>query len=132
MEYKKLCFLCALMLSRKKICVFNLVSFEEYFPRCLVCNSFVASRRVAQQDRWIVTLYQKHFDLGKTRGATTDYVTWKATVDVCNRTDQVAHDWHRLVDKLAIFIQRWCAFFCSAQSLVFHGCKIFVDEPVKL
>jgi len=30
-------------------------------------------------------LYQKHFDLGKTRSATTDYVTWKATVDVCNR-----------------------------------------------
>jgi len=26
--------------------------------------------------------------LGKTRSATTCYVTWKATVDVCNRTDQ--------------------------------------------
>jgi len=77
-------------------------------------------------------LYQKHFDLGKTRSATADYVTWKATVDVCNRTDYVAHDWHRLVDKLAIFIQRWCAFFCSAQSLFFYGCKSFVDGLVNV
>jgi len=44
--------------------------------------------------------------LGKTHSATTDYVTWKATVDVCNRTDYVAPDRHRLVDKVAIFIQR--------------------------
>jgi len=49
--------------------------------------------------------------MSKTRSATTDYVTLNATVDVCNRTDCVAHDWHRLVDKLAIFIQRCCAFF---------------------
>jgi len=27
-------------------------------------------------------------------------------VDVYNRIDYVANDWHRLVDKLAIFIQR--------------------------
>jgi len=27
-------------------------------------------------------------------------------VDVCNRIDFVAHDLHRLGDKLAIFIQR--------------------------
>jgi len=27
------------------------------------------------RDRLIVTLYQKHFDLGKTREATTDYDT---------------------------------------------------------
>jgi len=64
-------------------------------------------------------LYQKHFDLGKTRSATTDYVTWKSTVDV-------------LVDKLAIFIQRWCAFFCSVKSLFFHRCKIFVAELVNV
>jgi len=30
-------------------------------------------------------LYQEHFDFSKTRSATTDYVTWNATVDVCNR-----------------------------------------------
>jgi len=30
--------------------------------------------------------------LGKTRSATTDYVISKATVDVCIRTDYVAHD----------------------------------------
>ena len=82
--------------------------------------------RVAQRDRWIVTLYHKHFDLCKTRCATTDHVTWKATVDVCNRIDFVAHDLHRLGDKLAIFIQRWYTFFCSAKSLVFRGWKIFV------
>jgi len=58
-----------------------------------VHNIFVASRKVAQRDRWILTLYQKHFDLGKTCSATTDYVTWKATMDVCNRTDYVANDW---------------------------------------
>jgi len=81
---------------------------------------------MAQRDRWIATVYQKHFDLGKTRCATTDYVTGKVTVDVCNRIDYVANDWHRLVDKLAIFIQRWCAFFCSVKSLFFHGCKFFV------
>jgi len=46
-------------------------------------------------------------------------------VDACNRIDYVANDCHRLVDKLAIFIQRWCAFFCSTKSLVFHGCKFF-------
>jgi len=71
--------------------------------------------------------------LGKTRSgnATTDYVTWKATVDVCNRTDYVAHDWHRL-DNLAIFIQRCCAFFCSAKSLVLHRCKIFVAGLVNV
>ena len=91
-----------------------------------VKSTIVASRRVAQRDRWIVTLFHKHFDLGKTRCATTDYVTWKATVDVCNRIDYAAHDWHRLVDKLVIFIQRWYACFCSAKSLVFHRCKIFV------
>jgi len=33
--------------------------------------------RVAQPDRWITTLYQKHFDLGKTRSATTDCVIWR-------------------------------------------------------
>jgi len=38
----KLCFLCALMLSRKNIFIFNLVGF----PRCLGHNSFVASMRV--------------------------------------------------------------------------------------
>ena len=32
---KKLCFLCVLMLSRKKMFIFNLVDFEEHFPRCL-------------------------------------------------------------------------------------------------
>jgi len=52
--------------------------------------------RVAQQDRLIITLYQKHFDLGKTRSVTTDYITWKAAVDACNRKDYVAHDWHCL------------------------------------
>ena len=101
-------------------------------PLAEVYNSFVASRRVAQRDRWIVTLYQKHFDLGKTCSETTDYVTCKATVDVCNRLDYVANDWHRLVDKLAIFIQRWCAFFCPAESLVFHWCKIFVAGLVNV
>jgi len=40
--------------------------------------------------------------------------------------DYVARDCHHLVDKPAIFIQRCCAFFCSAKSLVFHRCKIFV------
>jgi len=30
--------------------------------------------------------------LGKTRSATTDYITWQATVDDCNRKDYVAHD----------------------------------------
>jgi len=52
-----------------------------------VLRHITASLQVAQRDRWIVTLYQKHLDLGKTRSATTDYVTWKATVDVCNRLD---------------------------------------------
>jgi len=66
-------------------------------------------------------LYQKHFDLGETRSATTDYVTWKATVDVCYRTEYVAHDSHRLVDKLAIFIQRWCAFFVQRKVCFFTG-----------
>jgi len=39
-------------------------------------------------------LYQKRFDLSKTRSATTDYifVTRKATVDVSNRIDYVAND----------------------------------------
>ena len=95
-------------------------------------NSFVESMRVVQQDHWIVTMYQKHFDLGKTRSAATDYVTWKATVDVSNCIDYVAHDWHRLVDKLAIFVKRWCALFCSARSLVFHSCKIFVAGLVNV
>jgi len=105
---KKLNFLCALMLSHKKVCIFNLVGF----PRCLGTQQLRCKyRRVAQRDRWTVTLYQKHFDLGKTRCATTDYVTWKTTVDVCNCIAYVAHDWHRSVDKLTIFIQRCCAFF---------------------
>jgi len=73
-------------------------------------------------------LYQKHFDFGKTRSATTDYVNCKATVDVCSRVDYVT----RLEDKLAIFIQRCCAFFYSAKSLVFHGCKIFVAGLVNV
>jgi len=55
-------------------------------------NSFVANRRVTPRDRSFLTLHQKNFNLGKTRSATTDYVTRKATVDVCNRTDYVAHD----------------------------------------
>ena len=78
------------MLRRKHIFIFNLVGFEEGFSRCLdiAKNSFVASRRLAQRDRWILTLYQKHFDLSKTRSATTDYVTWNGTVNVCNRIDQ--------------------------------------------
>jgi len=86
-----------------------------------VHNIFVASRKLAQRDRWILTLYQKHFDLGKTCSATTDYVTWKATMDVWNRTDYVANDWHHLVDKLAIFIQRWCAFFVQPKLCFFTG-----------
>jgi len=45
------------------------------FPKCLGHNRFVASMRVGQRDRWTVTLYQQHFDLGKTRSAATDYVT---------------------------------------------------------
>jgi len=53
-------------------------------------------------------------------------------VDVSNRIDYVAHGWHRLVDKLAIFIQCWCAFFCSAKSLFFHGCKRFVAGLVNV
>jgi len=48
------------------------------------------------------------------------------TVDACNRIDYVAHVWHRLVDKLANFIQRCCAFFCLAKSLVFHRCKFLL------
>jgi len=111
---KKLCFLRVLMLSGKKICIFSLV------------GSASLQVRAAQPDRWIAALYQKHFDLGKTRCATTDNVTWKATVDVCNRIHYAAHDWHNLVDKLAIFVQRWYTFFCSAKCLFFQGCKIFV------
>jgi len=40
-------------------------------------------------------------------------------VDACNRIDSDAHDWHRLVDKLAIFIQRCCAFFLFSEKFVF-------------
>jgi len=40
-------------------------------------------------------------------------------VDACNRIDFVAHDWHRLVDKLAIFIQRCCAFFLFSEKFGF-------------
>jgi len=36
------------------------------------------------------------------------------------------------VEKLAIFIQRWCAFFCSAKSLFFYGCKFFVAGLVNV
>jgi len=36
------------------------------------------------------------------------------------------------MDKLAIFIQRCCAFFCSAKSLFFHGCKLFFAGPVNV
>ena len=85
-----------------------------------------------RRDRWIVTLYPKQFDLGKTRSATTDYVIWKATVDICNRIDCVIHDWHCLLDKQAIFIRRCCVFFCSAKSLFFHRCKIFVAGLVNV
>jgi len=69
-------------------------------------------------------LYQKHFDLGKTLRATptTDCVTSNATVDVWNCKDYVAHDWHRLV-KLAIFIQRCCAFFVQRKPWFFTGEK---------
>jgi len=45
----------------------------------------------------------------------------KAKVNVCYRKDYVAHDWHRLVDKLAISIQRFCTFFFSAKSWFFTG-----------
>jgi len=74
-------------------------------------------------------LFQQHFDLGKTRSATTDYVTyvtWKATVDVCNRIDYIAHNWHRVVDKLAIFIQSWCAFFVQRKVWFFTGAKFLL------
>jgi len=42
-----------------------------------VLRHVTASLQVGGQprDRLIVTLYQKHFDLGKTRNATTDYDT---------------------------------------------------------
>jgi len=69
-------------------------------------------------------LYQKHFDLGKTRSATTEYEKQQWMSVIC--IDYVAHDCHRQVVKLPIFIQRCCAFFCSEKSLVFYWCKIFV------
>ena len=53
-----------------------------------------------------------HFDLGKTRSATTDYVTCKATVLACNRIVYVAYDWHSLVRQTGdfystlLFVQR--------------------------
>jgi len=65
--------------------------------------------------------------LSKTRSVTTDYVTSKATMDDCNRIDYVANDWHRLVDKLAIFIQRWCAFvFVQRKICFFTGAKFLL------
>jgi len=111
------------MLSRKKICIFNLLGFS----RCLGTQQLRCKyRRVAQRDRWTVTLYQKHFDLDKTRCATTDYVTWKATVDVCNRIVYVAHDWqtdHFYSTLMCIFlfsekfgfprVQNFCCWACE-------------------
>jgi len=46
-------------------------------------------------------------------------------VYACNRIDYVAHDRHRLVDKLAIFIQRCCAFFVQLKVCFFTGAKFF-------
>jgi len=46
-------------------------------------------------------------------------------VDVCNRIDYVANDWHRLVDKLAIFIHRCCAFFLFSEKFGFSRVQIF-------
>jgi len=60
-----------------------------------------------------------------------DYVTWKVAVDVCNRIDYVANDWHRLVDKLAIFIQRWWAFFVQ-RNVWFSQVQIFVSDLVNV
>ena len=106
-------------------------ALKSVFQGAELYNSFAASGRVAHQNRWIVTLHQKHFNLGKTRSAATDNATWNATVDICNCIDFVAHNWHRL-DKLAIFVQCCCAFFCSAKTLVFHRCKIFVAGLVNV
>jgi len=47
---------------------------KSVFQDAWVYDSFVASWRVAQRDRGIVKLYQQHFDLSKTRSATTDYI----------------------------------------------------------
>jgi len=46
-------------------------------------------------------------------------------VDVCNRIDYVAHDWHRL-DKLAIYIQRCCTFSVQRKIWYFTGAKILL------
>jgi len=61
------------------------------------------------------------------RPAATDYVTWKSTVDVCNRIDYVVHDWHGLaLDKLPIFIQRCCAHhFLFSENLGFSRVQNF-------
>jgi len=64
--------------------------------------------------------------LGKTRSATTDYVTGKSTVDVCNRIDYVAYDWHRLVHQMAIFIQHCCAFFVQRKVWFVTGAKFLL------
>jgi len=71
-------------------------------------------------------LYEKHFHLAETRSATTDHDTLKTTVDVCNRIDYVAHDRHRLVDKLAIFIHRCGAFFVQRKGSFFTGAKFLL------
>ena len=50
-------------------------------------------------------------------------VSWETPLDICNRKDYVAHDWHRIVN-LVLFIQRCCAhrFLLSTN---------FVSVPLK-
>jgi len=69
----------ALMLSRKKL-HFQLGRFSRVFSKLLRHITASLQVRGKPRDRWIVMLYQKRFYLGKIRSATTDYVTWKATV----------------------------------------------------
>jgi len=49
-------------------------------------------------------------------------------MDICNRKDNVAHDWHSSVKLACLFnvaVSLQCAHhFCSAKTLFFHGCKI--------
>ena len=68
----------------------------------VLCEQHVA-RRLERN-----TVDQKHFNLSRTVSATTDCVTWEIPVDISNRKENVAHNWHPIV-KLAFLIQCCCA-----------------------
>ena len=105
---KKLCFLCALMLSRKRIC------------------TSIWAKHVAQQ---LIMSLEKQ----QCMPVIAQFMLLKIDIPQLDKLAIFIQRCFLCSENFALlFFQRCCAYFCSAKCLIFHRCKIFVTGLVNV